>query len=180
MMKSLSLTAALVLAGACKTDSPSPANPPPATATGDEQPAKPAPAAKVNRPPPPSLPPVADDAQAQAGDHPRDRRGMRDEWRSRRESQMDTNGDGVVSDEERTAAMRERTAALRERFDADGDGKLTVSELANAQGRLRFEDPAALDTDHDGNISADELAAGLRARREQRRAGRGSNAQTTE
>jgi Ca2+-binding EF-hand superfamily protein len=70
--------------------------------------------------------------------------------------------------------MRERLNTMRTRLDANGDGKLTPDELANARGRMRFDDPTALDTNHDGDISADELAAGMKARREQRRAGRGA------
>jgi hypothetical protein len=37
---------------------------------------------------------------------------------------------------------------------------------------MHFDDPAALDTNHDGEISADELAAGMEARRDQWRASR--------
>ena len=61
---------------------------------------------------------------------------------------------------------------MHARLDADGDGKLTPAELANAPGRMHFDDPAALDTNHDGDISADELAAAMQARRDQRRADR--------
>ena len=37
---------------------------------------------------------------------------------------------------------------------------------------MKFDDPAALDTNHDGDISADELEAGMKARREEMRAQR--------
>jgi Ca2+-binding EF-hand superfamily protein len=85
---------------------------------------------------------------------------------------MDTDGDGVVSDEERSAAMKQRLSRMRDRLDADGDGKLTPAELAAAPGRMHFDNPEALDTNHDGNIDADELAAGMKARREAFRAAR--------
>jgi Ca2+-binding EF-hand superfamily protein len=83
---------------------------------------------------------------------------------------MDRDGDGVVSDEERAAAMRDRADAMRKRLDTDGDGKLTPAELANARGRMRFDDAAAVDTNHDGEISADELAVAMKARMDARRA----------
>jgi len=68
--------------------------------------------------------------------------------------------------------MRERVAGVHVRLDSNGDGKLTPAELTNAPGRMHFDDPAAVDTNHDGDISADELVAALKVRREQRRADR--------
>jgi len=50
------------------------------------------------------------------------------------------------------------------RLDTNGDGKLTPDELAAAKGRMKFDDPAALDTNHDGDISVDELQAAMKAR----------------
>jgi hypothetical protein len=166
MMKQLSFSVAVLLAAAaCKTDSPAPSN------TGSAaEPAAPAASgtarsAKIDikpvRPPPPSLTPddpaKADDSQ----DRPR---------RGGRMAQMDTNGDGVISDEERAAAMTERVNAMHARYDTDGDGKLTPKELSGARGRLRFDNPEALDTNHDGDISPDELAVGMKAKRDQWRA----------
>jgi Ca2+-binding EF-hand superfamily protein len=54
---------------------------------------------------------------------------------------------------------------LLQRFDADGDGRVTLEEF-QAAGEARF---ATLDADGDGRISAEEFAA---ARPEGRRAGR--------
>src|SRR4029077_14799276 len=87
-----------------------------------------------------------------------------------RHGRMDRDGDGVVSDEERAAAMRDRAEAMRKRLDTDGDARLPPAELANAGGRMRFADPAAVDTNHDGDISADELAVAIKARMDARRA----------
>ena len=68
--------------------------------------------------------------------------------------------------------MKDRSAKMRARLDTNGDGKLTPDELANARGRMKFDDPAALDTNKDGDISADELEAGMKAKREEMRAQR--------
>jgi hypothetical protein len=176
MTKQLSIAAALVLAVACKTEAPSPANaaPSPAAATGEGTALK-ARSAKIDvKPVPPALP--TDPAAAASEDKPRDDPARREAWRKRREARLDADGDGVISDEERTAAMRERITNMRTRLDADGDGKLTPAELANAPGRMHFDEPATIDTNHDGDISADEFAAAVKARRDQRRAARGSAA----
>jgi hypothetical protein len=177
MMKQLSIAAALVLAVACKTEAPSPATPAP----GEPDTTTKARSAKIDikpvQPALPAAPPAAGDDKPTAGDPPRRDPAPRGEWRKRRDARLDGNGDGVVSDEERTAAMRERVTAMHARLDVDGDGKLTPAELANAPGRMHFDDPAAVDTNHDGDISADELAAALKARRDQRRGTRGGSDQ---
>jgi EF hand domain-containing protein len=173
MIKQLSITLALVLAVACKTEAPTTSSsaPPGSEAT---TPAPRARSAKIDvKPVQPALPGAA---AAAGDDQPADSpRGNRDDWRKRRDAKLDTNGDGVVSAEERAAAMHERMTAMHTRLDADGDGKLTPAELANAPGRMHFDDPAAIDTNHDGDISADELGAAITARRDQRRAARGSD-----
>jgi hypothetical protein len=152
----MALTTALALAAGCKTESSSPAP------GGD--PAKPA-ATGQAKPPPPSLPGNSPAIGASADGDP----GGQD-WRRRGGAALDKDGDGVISEEERAAAMKTRAEMMRKRLDADGDGKLTPAELANVRGRLRFDDPAALDTDHDGDLSADELVAAMKARADQRRA----------
>ena len=89
----------------------------------------------------------------------------RDERRKEREAELDTNHDGVISPEER----RERLRPMMDHLDKNGDGKVTPDEL-NKAGRFGFDDPAAVDTNHDGVISIDELSTAMDARREQMRA----------
>ncbi|CAN5286677.1 hypothetical protein BH11MYX1_BH11MYX1_53000 [soil metagenome] len=141
----------VVLASACKTTDSAP------TPSASD----PAPTANVRpqkRGPAPSLAPdqaahgvPGDDELAS---HPR-----------RERSPKDLDGDGKVSPEERAAAHRERTERIRAKWDANGDGKLTVEEVAAVDGGMRFPDPAALDLDKDGDISAAELNASMEARR---------------
>jgi hypothetical protein len=178
MMKQLTMVAALVFAVACKTDAPAQQNPAPA---GDPS-AKPR-SAKIDVKPvqPPTEPPALPAPPAESGEQPRatvpppgDNPMPRADWRRRRDARLDANGDGIVSGEERDAALRDRMLNMRTRLDTDGDGKLSPAELAAGRGRMRFDNPEALDTNHDGDISAEELAAGFRARRQQWLGGRGS------
>ena len=63
-----------------------------------------------------------------------DRRGGRS--RERRASRFDTDGDGVISDEERAAAYEQRKLEREiamEKYDADGDGRLSRSERESAR-----------------------------------------------
>jgi hypothetical protein len=56
------------------------------------------------------------------------------------------------------------------RLDTNGDGKLTPDELAAGDRRMGFDDPAAVDTDHNGEISLSELDAAVTQRRNEMRA----------
>lgn len=155
---------------------------------------KPAPAAQKpdeptqverSRPQPPSLPSdlLDDDDDAdrprprlpEGAREPRDysdpevREEMRarmEERRKNREAMLDTNKDGIVSPEERQARLK----PMVDRFDQNNDGKLTPEELASSDRRMGFDDPAAIDTDKNGEISLAELDAAVTARREQMRA----------
>jgi hypothetical protein len=88
---------------------------------------------------------------------------------------IDTDGDGVVSPEEREAARAARAQRMQERLDANHDGKVTPDELAaagSASHGPRFADPKAVDTNNDGEISPEELQQALVERRRQWRASR--------
>jgi Ca2+-binding EF-hand superfamily protein len=153
----------VVLVSACKTTDSAPKPQPEATAptpTARAHEARPVPAL-------PSSPEAAGSDRPQLpspdGDH---------HWGGRRGdrlARMDKDGDGKISDEERQTAMKERSEKMRARFDSNNDGKLTPEELAGANGRMHFDDPKALDLDHNGDISTEELEAGMKARRDEMR-----------
>jgi hypothetical protein len=154
---------------ACKEEAATPA------ASPEQKPAaqQPAPNVERNRPRP-SLPDEAMREQRVPNEEPRDysdpavreeMRQRREERRKEREEMLDTNKDGVVSPEERQARLK----PMAERLDKNGDGKLTPEELAHSNRRMRFDDPAAVDADHNGEISLAELDAAVQVRREQLR-----------
>lgn len=89
-----------------------------------------------------------------------------EERRKAREAALDTNKDGIISPEERQARLK----PMIERFDQNGDGKLTPDELASSDRRMGFDDPTAIDTDKNGEISLSELDAAVTQRREEMRA----------
>jgi hypothetical protein len=155
-MKAASLALVVALAG-CKSDSSSKPNPAPS-----EQAPAPSPRAHAGGARP-SLPEDQD-----RGPRP----GLPGHDGRRH---IDTDGDGVISPEEREAAHAERAKRMQERIDANHDGKMTPDELAaagSAQHGPRFADPKAVDTNNDGEISPDELQAAIAERRAQWRGNR--------
>ena len=155
---------AIVFVVACKEESK------PAAPAASETPADKTPSHARPRPqlPGEALPPDVDHAAERDWGDPAMREEMRakmDERRKNREAMLDTNHDGVVSDEER----QQRMVPMLKRLDENGDGKLTPDELAKSDGRMGFDDPAAVDTNHDGEISLAELDAAVSARRQKMR-----------
>jgi Ca2+-binding EF-hand superfamily protein len=69
---------------------------------------------------------------------------------------MDTNRDGRLTTDEIQAAQKERAAKHFAKKDANNDGKLERSEVP----RMPDEVFARLDTNKDGALTPDELAAG--------------------
>ncbi len=85
--------------------------------------------------------------------------------------EFDANGDGVLSEEEKAAAIAAREQELIETYDTDGDGALSDEEKAAAREDLaaqraarRAARLAEIDTDGDGTVSEEELAAARAAR----------------
>ncbi len=67
----------------------------------------------------------------------------------------------------------QRAARMIARLDSDGDGSLSRDELAavEGQGRRRFFDIAKADANGDGAVSAEELETHMAERMRQRRGG---------
>ncbi len=171
----LPLFATLLLAAGCKTDgSETPAASP---ASEAEQPVTKGRSGKIDLP---RARERRDDGDRPAlpedGRDPEARRERRDERRQERMAELDKNGDGSVSQDERDAARKERVVEIRTRLDADGDGKLTVTELAESRMARRMGDLTTVDIDKNGEISAEEMQASMDAMRAQgwngRRGGR--------
>ena len=104
-------------------------------------------------------------------DDPAVREEMRHQ-RAERRKKLDTNHDGIVSDEEERAGWR----GMIERLDENHDGKLGFDELKKERRYERVLQ-ANIDTDNDGVISIEELDAFARHRREWFRSHWGSDAE---
>jgi hypothetical protein len=151
----------VLVCAACKSSKPAPA-----PAADDPQPAEHAGTTpRVS----PSLPAPNDVEGSNAPSLP-------DEPHVGRHHHGDWNG-SAMTDEQRAAVMKERADKFRTRLDANGDGKLSYDEVKSAPGRMHFDNPEAIDTNHDGDISSDELAAAMKARLDAFRARRAAQQQ---
>ncbi len=99
---------------------------------------------------------------------PEERREQMRAMRAEIEARMDTNGDGVVDEDERLDAMLASPMGRRllDRFDTNGDGMLDESErqaMREEEARRRAEQEARQlerwDTDGDGQLSRQERRA---------------------
>jgi Ca2+-binding EF-hand superfamily protein len=88
--------------------------------------------------------------------------------RARGFDQYDTDGDGRLSDEERTAARDKRHKQRLEEFDADGDGEISQAEKSAAHKTRTRRYLENFDEDGDGNLSEAEMRAARGTRREHR------------
>ena len=75
---------------------------------------------------------------------------------------IDTNHDGYLTPDELKAAHAAMRQAHWARIDTDGDGKISLAE-AQANAPRLAEHFDAIDTNHDGFITPDELEAAMRA-----------------
>ena len=96
---------------------------------------------------------------------------------------IDTNGDGILSEEELMAAhdrqnakrTAKRLQKLMERADANEDGQLSVEELAAMSGKRGGGDngfPRGLDANEDGVVTEEELSAAMEKRGDRRGKGK--------
>jgi len=179
----LAMVLCLVLAGACKTDgAEQPASSSGGTVAAPSE-SGPKPRSGKIEPPPrlphvggenrdmPSLDQGSTDAERLERREAREER--REERRKDRMEKLDKDKDGQISPEEMQAGRKQRAEEMRGRFDANGDGKLTVEELG--EGRMgRRLDAATIDTNKDGDVSADELSSSMEKMRERFRGMRGA------
>jgi hypothetical protein len=87
------------------------------------------------------------------------------------EVKLDLDNNGTVEDRERVEARKQRLATILLRLDHDHDGKVSVAELAGTDNPfLQFHDPAGVDRDRDGFISASEVDTAIEARQQAMRA----------
>ena len=100
--------------------------------------------------------------------------------RDNRFAEMDSNGDGSVSEAEFVAAAQtksaERAAEQFGRLDADGDGALSRDVLeSRGRGGMGERMLSRLDEDNSGGVSAEEFDAGMErfAERRGKRKGHG-------
>lgn len=76
----------------------------------------------------------------------------------------DTNGDGVISAEEITAAREASKVAALAQYDTDGDGELSRDERRAAKDARKQASVEAYDADGDGELSRDERQVARDAR----------------
>lgn len=167
-MKSfVAIVIGLGLAAGCKTDKTEPAAGSSAAPAESSNKGR---SGKIDLPPPSRRPSLPDGEETGERDQFQDRNrgdgrdGTRAErWEERRKErleQLDTDKNGAISPAEQDAGRVRRAEEMRTRLDADGDGKLTVAELSSSRMSRRL-DPAALDADKNGDISAEELKASM-------------------
>lgn len=188
MLKTLTIVLGLAAFPGCKTDKPSASSENPSSSTETPSAAKPR-SGKIDLPTlPKPAPPATEEAEPddrtvslQAREERRRQRMAevdangdgeisdeeRQAARAKREQEMkarlDANKDGVVSEEERGNALHQRAVDMHARMDRDGDGKLTIAELQNGPFN-RFE--GNVDANGDGQVSVDELDQSIRERRQ--------------
>lgn len=116
----------------------------------------------------PAIQPMRDGQGTGSGDR-RHRLDVRDPWAYT--DPLDHNADGTVTHDELVVDRYQRAEDLKVKFDANGDGTLTLQELGprgHPVGIRPLGDPEMLDTDKNGEISTDEIDAVLEERQRAR------------
>lgn len=158
MLKTLTIVLGLAAFAGCKTDAPASEKPSETTAAPSN--AKPR-SGKIDLPNTPPRPALADEPEP-ASDGERDAvtQQAREERRKQRMAEIDTDGDGVISEAEREAARAKREAQMKERLDTNKDGKIDEAEREAARHARAEDMHARLDKNGDGKLTLEEMQTG--------------------
>jgi EF hand len=160
MLKTLTIVLGLAAFAGCKTDAPASSD---KSAETTAQPgAAKGRSGKINLPNAshgngPALP---GDPPRTEGERDAVSQQAREERRKQRMSELDTDGDGEISEDERAAARAKREAEMLERLDKNKDGKVDDAERDAARKDRATEMHARLDKNGDGKLSVDEMQTG--------------------
>ncbi len=100
--------------------------------------------------------------------------------RANRFAELDSNGDGVIDQEEfvaaQTARSEERATRMFDRLDADGDGTLSRDVIeSRGRGGMGERMISRFDEDNSGGISAEEFEEAKARIGERRKGGKGEH-----
>ena len=162
MVKPLSFSVILTVFAGCKADAPAPAT----TASRDPAAESASPGA-TRRSAKIDLrrgPRAAADEPTAPGVRPAQPAEEREAVRAERVAAYDSDGDGKISDAEREVARDKRAEQMRARLDADQDGQ--ISETERQAGRVQRTENmrTQFDTDADGKLTPEELKSSPFAR----------------
>jgi Ca2+-binding EF-hand superfamily protein len=160
MLKTLTIVLGLAAFAGCKTDAPA-ASDQPAETTAQPSGAK-GRSGKIDLPnvPRSDRPSLPGDQPRTEGERDAVSQQARDERRKQRMNELDTDGDGEISEEERAAARAKRDAAMVERLDTNKDGKVDDAERDVARKDRATDMHARLDKNGDGKLSVEEMQTG--------------------
>lgn len=163
MLKTLTIVLGLAAFAGCKTDAPASSE---KSSETTAEPAAKGRSGKIVLPNAPHAerPGLPDDQARTEGDRDTVSQQAREERRRQRMSELDTDGDGEISDEERAAARAKREAEMLERLDKNKDGKIDDAERDAARKDRANEMHARLDKNGDGKLSLDEMSTGRMGR----------------
>jgi hypothetical protein len=159
MLKTLTIVLGLAAFAGCKTDAPASSDKPAETTA---QPAAKGRSGKIDLPtiPQGNGPSLPGDPPRTEGERDAVSQQAREERRKQRMSELDTDGDGEISEEERAAARAKREAEMLARLDKNKDGKVDDAERDAARKDRATEMHARLDKNGDGKLSVEEMQTG--------------------
>jgi len=160
MLKTLTFVLGLAAFAGCKTDAPdSSSSEKPSTTTATPSGPKPR-SGKIDLPTLPQSGTSTSDPPRTEGERDAVSQQAREERRKQRMSELDTDGDGEISEEERQAARAKREAEIKDRLDTNKDGVVSDEERGAARHARAEDMHARLDKDGDGKLTPSEMSTG--------------------